>query len=479
MCVFLDGVEKRGAAGFVQCAGRVLRLAPGKERGIVLDLKARDGLELCDRIGQYLQLPTSSCPWSFADDGQLKSITLTASSNLAVPAPVGCSDLRMLFVRTVPDGERYASQLAHELELFRTKDLGLPVVRALEVLALAGDEVPHVTRGSCGSSLVCYLLGISHVDPVRHNVRFARFLNEFRTSLPDIDFDFPSNGRADVFLRMAVKWGDKVARISNHVHYHEKSALRAALRKRGHKSNVGVQDLPAFMRSLGRTEKEAVLRQAKELEGTFNCYSLHCGGVVYYPDGVPSEALLGSKSKGPLSQVKLDKRDAASDGLFKIDVLSSRALAQLVVASNGEPFTMDEAPFTCEMQEAFETGNNLGVTLAESPLCRMQFRETNPKSVEDVAACLALIRPAARGSSGSIVYEDDAIDIISKACGCSEARADHLRRGLAKNCPDTRRTLSKALGKRRFKELDKELGTPGSTGSARPTRCPTHSSCAG
>ena len=47
-------------------------------------------------------------------------------------------------------------------------------------------NIPHVTRGSCGSSLVCYLLGISHIDPVKYNVKFARFLNEFINNLPDI-----------------------------------------------------------------------------------------------------------------------------------------------------------------------------------------------------------------------------------------------------------------------------------------------------
>ena len=52
-------------------------------------------------------------------------------------------------------------------------------------------NIPHVTRGSCGSSLVCYLLGISNVDPIKYNITFERFLNDYRDTLPDIDLDFP------------------------------------------------------------------------------------------------------------------------------------------------------------------------------------------------------------------------------------------------------------------------------------------------
>ena len=64
------------------------------------------------------------------------------------------------------------------------------------------DNLIHVTRGSCGSSLICYLLGISHIDPIIYNIKFSRFLNEFRNNLPDIDFDFPDTMRDEVFYKL-------------------------------------------------------------------------------------------------------------------------------------------------------------------------------------------------------------------------------------------------------------------------------------
>ena len=64
-------------------------------------------------------------------------------------------------------------------------------------------------------------MGISNVDPIEHDIKFERFLNEYRDNLPDIDIDFPNIKRDDVFFTLQTKWLNQVARISNHVHWHE------------------------------------------------------------------------------------------------------------------------------------------------------------------------------------------------------------------------------------------------------------------
>lgn len=475
MCVFVDGVARRGPAVFTQCAGRVLRRnkdGSPKPCGVVVDLRARDGLELCDRLGKYLQLPRGVLPWKAGKTecptGAMAWLELSPSTERRVARTqcdqqsVGIAELRKMFVRSVPTDALYQERLERELSLIDSKSLGIHLKRAVEVLALAGTEIPHVTRGSCGSSLVCYLLGISHVDPVKHAICFARFLNEFRSSLPDIDFDFPHDQRADIFMGMALRWPGCVARISNHVHYHEKSALRESLRHHGLDGAVPALEIGSYVASLPKQRRVAVERYAKQLDGTFNCFSLHCGGVVYYPEGVDEADLLSSKEGGLMAQVKLDKRDVAGKGQFKIDVLSSRALAQLqdsVATVPGAVLQLDEPPFTEEMAERFASGDNIGVTLAESPLARSEFIERRPRSVSEVAECLALIRPAARQSKGTIIYDDDAIAIIQKALGCSEAEADGLRRGMAKKDKAALRTVEERLGKQRCKRLVEDLGT--------------------
>ena len=101
-------------------------------------------------------------------------------------------NLEDLFIRQIPNDEKYIARVNIELALLEEKQLIGYILQALDILNLT-KNMPHITRGSSGSSLVCYLLGISHVDPVKYNIKFSRFLNIYRNTLPDIDFDFPYN----------------------------------------------------------------------------------------------------------------------------------------------------------------------------------------------------------------------------------------------------------------------------------------------
>ena len=470
MAVFVDGVPKRGAGVFVQCVGRVLRRGSAStSHGLVVDLSARDGLELCDRVGKYLQLPGGCHPWTQTSVstalGRVHTLTLESAGTVTtskVGTPeASVPEIETKFVRPVPGSRVYGERLSRELALIKSKGLQPHLHRAVEVLRLAGSDVEHVTRGSCGSSLVCYLLGISHVDPVKHGISFARFLNEFRDSLPDIDYDFPHNRRNEIFMAIAQRWPGKVARISNHVHFHERSALREALRRCGLRGAVSNSDFNRYIASLDSVTRRAVERRARELDGSFNCYSLHCGGIVYYPDGVPSEEILESRRGHLLAQVKADKRAASKGGQFKIDVLSSRALAQLVYVTDrcGVSLSLETPPFTQAMRDLFARGDNIGLTLAESPLSRGEHRARKPASVEEVAACMALIRPAARQSEADIVYDDDAIRLISSAARVPEGEADQIRRKLAKDDPVALQLLERSMPPAAAASLKKQLGS--------------------
>ena len=95
-----------------------------------------------------------------------------------------------LFTRQLPDNTRYAKRLEEELELIVKLGFAKHFLRVREILDLTRD-IPHITRGSAGSSLICYLLGISDVDPIEEHIPLARFMNPKRDDLPDIDLDFP------------------------------------------------------------------------------------------------------------------------------------------------------------------------------------------------------------------------------------------------------------------------------------------------
>jgi hypothetical protein len=240
-CVFLDGVIKRHSKTFIQCIGRVLRKDPLNKKtfGLVLDLKASSPSIILERMNQYMNTDSSIFPWHYSCSDNIHSLCMTKSS-VASPNTtaslsndsIKASTILSKFIRKIPETPAYQQRLCHEMNLLVSKNLLHYLLRALEILEIT-KNIPHVTRGSCGSSLVCYALGISHVDPVLHNIRFARFLHEQRNTLPDIDFDFPYHYRDQVFMQLELKWPGKVARISNHVYFHEKSAVRQALRNAG------------------------------------------------------------------------------------------------------------------------------------------------------------------------------------------------------------------------------------------------------
>ena len=294
-----------------------------------------------------------------------------------------------------------------------------------------------MTRGSCGSSLVCYLLGISNVDPVEYNISFARFLNEYRDTLPDIDFDFPHFLRDEVFLRLELKWPNQVARISNHVHWHEKSALREALRKIGIKKQIGKHEIKNFVEKLPIENRNKVKKYQKELEDTFRHYSLHCGGIVFFHEGIPKDLILNKKT---LSQIHYDKRDVSKSKNFKIDILSSRGISQLMSIC-GRNIDFNDCMYDAKTYKLLQSGDNIGITLAESPLMRKALLGVKPKSIDDIAICLAIIRPAAKDTRKEVnnidyktkfIFDDDAINLLSKKLNIDEGLADKFRRCIAK-----------------------------------------------
>jgi DNA polymerase III alpha subunit len=87
--------------------------------------------------------------------------------------------LSPLFKRPIPDDEKYIHRLMQELQVIHDQNFAPHFLRVREILNLAAD-IPHITRGSAGSSLVCYLMGITDVDPVHHDIPLARFLNPLR-----------------------------------------------------------------------------------------------------------------------------------------------------------------------------------------------------------------------------------------------------------------------------------------------------------
>ena len=454
-CIFLDKVENRNPKTFVQCIGRVLRKDHNnnKKYGLIIDLKATSCLKICDRMNQYLNC-TSSFPWNYTykknkvndipvtiNTLELKKMDTNSDITKNPNTKITINDIKDKFMYECPDDEEYKDRLKMELNILDKKNLFPYLLRAIKILELT-NYIPHVTRGSCGSSLVCYLLGISNVDPIEHDIKFARFLNEYRDNLPDIDLDFPHFLRDEVFLKLELNWPNQVARISNHVHWHEKSALREAIRREGFNKQISKNDIHKFMNELPTQTRNKIKKTQKELEDTFRHYSLHCGGIVFFHNGIPKNLIYNKENqKKTITQVICDKNDIAKDKNFKIDILSSRGISQLIDIC-GKDIDFSDCPYDEKTYKLLQKGDNIGITLAESPLMRKALLKIKPKSVSDIAMCLAIIRPAAKNArvadndidySTKFIYDDDAISILSKFLNINNDLADKFRRCISKN----------------------------------------------
>lgn len=344
-------------------------------------------------------------------------------------------DLCRYFVRACPKSPIYQQRLKTELELIAHFKFERVFLQVLDILRLA-NGIPHLVRGSSGSSLVCYLLGITNVDPIKEGICLARFMNRYRKDFPDIDIDFPYDRRDEIIDRLKGLYGDRVARISNHVYFRESSAIRQAVKIHGYRGF-----LPKYfdVYELFPEKACAIVDTANRLLGKFRGYSTHCGGVVIFDKPIKKELLLKP------GQIKMDKHQVEKNGLIKIDLLCNRGFAQLLEISDRP---LEAYPdFDRATSELFCRGDVLGITFSESPTMMRLVKAIRPKSRRELALCLALVRPAAasRGQKLSflkkwqkyrkktqIVFDDDANDLIQYLLKISSDEADFYRRAFAK-----------------------------------------------
>ena len=339
------------------------------------------------------------------------------------------------FVKDIPEGDEYAKRLEEELELISKLGFSKHFLRVVEILNLTKD-IPHITRGSAGSSLICWLLGISSVDPIKERIPLSRFMNPKRDDLPDIDLDFPHWQQETVMNRIFKHWPGQSARVSNYVTYKEKSALREAAKRFGAKGNLKrnfkLEDvIPEYV--------DDAKKLANKLVGKKRCISKHCGGILIFDRNVPKSLINGD------NQILLDKYEIEDLEHFKIDVLANRGLSQLWEIEQRDLLDYPEEDEATS--ELLSRGDVLGVTQAESPAMKRLCKAIRPRNRSDCVLATALIRPVAtigrrRASffqdwskdnfDETIVFEDDAIELISEILGCDQYTADMWRRAFAK-----------------------------------------------
>jgi DNA polymerase III subunit alpha len=543
-------VQRTGRAGEQACSDAVMELA--RSQGVAAiatndvrfltraDFEAHearvcihDGAQLADasRVRryseeQYLKSPAEMAQL-FCDAPELLAntfeiakrcsleIRLGASMLPAYPVPEGSSteqflreeSLRGLESRLTLQTQPAAARAAYDARL----DLELSVICAMgfagyflivaDFIRWAREHGVPVGpgRGSGAGSLTAYVLGITDLDPIEHDLLFERFLNPERVSMPDFDVDFCMDGRDRVIEYVANKYGrDRVSQIITYGTLAAKAVVRDVGRVLGHPYGYVDKIAKLIPLEIGMTldkaleqeeelkrlyESESEVRElidlARSLEGLARNAGTHAGGVVIAPSVLTDFTPLYCEEGGATPVTQFDKDDVEAAGLVKFDFLGLRTLTIIdwVVrdinieraAANEAPLVMSALPMDDAATYALlKSTKTTAVFQLESRGMKDLIRRLQPDRFGDIVALVALFRPGPLQSGmvedfiarkhdttgatidylhpdlkpvleatyGVILYQEQVMQIAQILAGYTLGGADLLRRAMGKKKPE-------------------------------------------
>lgn len=343
-------------------------------------------------------------------------------------------------------------------------------------------------RGSAAGSLVSYALEITDLDPIAHNLLFERFLNPERVSMPDVDIDFCVERRGEVIDYVTKKYGaDKVCQIVTFGTLAARNAMKSVARVYDipfAQSNQWAQLIPAEpkikiddalkdgmeLKKLYDTDPtvKKLVDMAKAIEGLKNNTGMHAAGVIIskmpLEDIVPVEP-----SKEGLIVTEYTMIEDEHIGLLKMDFLGLRNLTiihnalKMVEKRTGEKVDINNIPLDDEATfELLQKGDTDGVFQLESAGMKKLVKDLKPSVFEDLGALVALFRPGPLNSGmvddfvqrkhgrqkieyahpdlepilkdtyGTIVYQEQIMQIFQTLADYSLGQADNVRRMMGK-----------------------------------------------
>ena len=359
-----------------------------------------------------------------------------------------------------------------------------------------GNLLPGRGRGSSVSSIVCYLLGLSHIDPIANRLFLGRFLNESLASVPDIDLDFPREIREELIRRVYKRYGDEhVGLVCAFPTYRLRSAVREigkaldlplgeieqvaklADRRSGELADE-LDQLPGFAGRRAAPLWKELCELAEEIAGLPRHVSQHVGGMI-----ISSRPLV---EVVPLERAAMEDRvvcqwdkDSCDDARFvKIDFLALGMLSlveesvELIATRQGAPPDLSRIDFADQaVYDRICRGDTVGLFQIESRAQIQMLRRTRPRNLEDLAVEVAIVRPGpivggavnpyvrrrederrarARGrryeppvdhpllkdalaeTLGVILYQDQVLQVCQALAGFTPGQAEALRRAMSR-----------------------------------------------
>src|SRR5579859_2932016 len=351
---------------------------------------------------------------------------------------------------------------------------------------------PGRGRGSSVGSLVCYLTGLSHVDPVAGNLSLGRFLNRELASVPDIDLDFPRDIREKLIVRVTEKYGrEHASLVASFSTYRSRGAIRDVgkalglpfgelerLAKLTDGSPARVADelaaLPEGQRRLLSPRWRAFAELCGEIGGLPRHISQHPGGMVISSRPLVELVPVQPSAMAGRQMCQWDKDSCADAGFLKIDLLGLGMLSaveecvDLIARTRNEQIDLSRVPLDdpavfAEIQRA----DTVGCFQIESRAQMQTILRTRPENIDDITIQVALVRPGPiqgkavhpyierrqrlredpdyeppadhplleeplRETLGVVVFQDQVLDVAIHLAGFTIGEAEGLRRAMSR-----------------------------------------------
>ncbi len=476
--------------------------SPGEMAELFGDVPAaqENTVEIARRCNLDLQLGASVLPAFPVPDGQTESAFLEAEARRGLEAALA----RKFEHDGVPAEKRdvqsapYFERLDTELGVIQS--MGFPgyFLIVADFIRWARDNKVPVGpgRGSGAGSLVAWVLGITALDPLEHDLLFERFLNPERVSMPDFDIDFCMDGRDDVIDYVAQLYGrERVSQIITFGTMAAKAVIRDTGRVLGQPYGfvdriakqvpfeIGITLERALeqsdeLTSMYREDEEvaAIIDLARPLEGLVRNAGKHAGGVVISPGPLTDFAPLYCEEGGSNVVTQLDKDDVEAVGLVKFDFLGLKTLTiidwAVRIVNDAYPerqLDINRIPVRDSLTfELLRSTRTAAVFQLESSGMRDLIKRMRPDQFDDLVALVALFRPGPLQSGmvddfitrkhssnkadidylhpdlkpvleetyGVILYQEQVMQIAQVLAGYTLGGADLLRRAMGKKKPE-------------------------------------------
>ena len=376
-------------------------------------------------------------------------------------------------------------RIDHELKVIKNMGFAGYFLITADFVKYAKDSNIPVGpgRGSAAGSIVSYALGITSIDPLKHNLLFERFLNPDRISMPDIDIDFCIERRGEVINYIKDQYGENsVTQIITFGKMKAKQVVRDVGRVMGYsfsdvdkiakaipnELNITLEkalEKNPELQKMAEGEYEELMNHSKVLEGMNRHASIHAAGVVIAPGELTDYVPLYKSSTDDITS-QYDMKGLEDLGLLKMDFLGLRNLTVIdktikLIEKKGKAVDLEKLEFNNnDVYKLFSKGHTIGVFQFESSGMREYLKKLKPSVIEDLIAMNALYRPGPmqniddfisrkhgrkkivyphplmepilKETYGIIVYQEQVMQIAHEIAGFTLAEADIMRRAMGK-----------------------------------------------